>query len=336
MGVTIKEVAQEAKVSTSTVSRVISNNPKISDETKLRVTEAIKRLNYHPNVIARSLANSSTHILGLILPSEEKDLFKNPFFIKIMTGISVYAQKEGYFIMYSFGKDEDEELKFVKNYVRSKLADGVILLTSRIKDKCIQYLQKKDFPFVVVGRPEGLEDVLWVDNDNFQAMYKVVNSLILNGHRKIAYIGGPENRSMSKDRLDGYKRAMQANGVHVNESMIMQMKDFTEECGYEAIDNILKFDRPTAVVTTDDLLAFGANKLFMEREISDISLVGFNNIPLAEYQTPPLSSVDINADKLGFYAAKLLINRISSNNLLSNHFLIETNLIERNSIKKIL
>lgn len=335
MGVTIKEVAQEAKVSTSTVSRVISNNPKISDETKSRVMEAVKKLNYHPNVIARSLANSSTHILGLVLPSEEKDLFKNPFFIKIMTGISVYAQKKGYYIMYSFGKGEEEQLRFVKNYIRSRLTDGIILLTSRTNDKCIQYLKKKDFPFVVVGRPEDLEDVLWVDNGNFQAMYKVVSFLISKGHKKIAYIGGPENRNMSKDRLDGYKRAMQAYGVRIDESIIFQMENFTEECGCEAMKRILEVEKPTAVVTTDDLLAFGANKLLGERKIADISLVGFNNTPLAEYQTPPISSVNINEDKLGYYAAKILIHKLENKELPNNHYLIETSLVERESIKRL-
>lgn len=335
MGITIKDVAQEAKVSTSTVSRVISNNPRISDETKLRVMKAVKKLNYHPNVIARSLANNSTHILGLILPSEEKDLFKNPFFIKIMTGISVYAQKKGYYIMYSFGKDEEEQLKLVKDYIRSRLTDGIILLTSRTKDKCIQYLKEKEFPFVVVGRPEDLDDVLWVDNDNFQAMYKVVSHLISGGHEKIAYIGGPENRNMSKDRLDGYRRAMRAYGVRINESMIFQMEGFTEEYGYEAMKRILEVEKPTAVVTTDDLLAFGANKLLRERKITNISLVGFNNTPLAEYQTPPISSVNINEDKLGYYAAKILIHKLENQELPNKNYLIEANLIERDSTRRL-
>lgn len=335
MGITIKDVAQEAKVSTSTVSRVISNNPRISDETKSRVMKAVKKLNYHPNVIARSLANNSTHILGLILPSEEKDLFKNPFFIKIMTGISVYAQKKGYYIMYSFGKDEEEQLKLVKDYIRSRLTDGIILLTSRTKDKCIQYLKEKEFPFVVVGRPEDLDDVLWVDNDNFQAMYKVVSHLISGGHEKIAYIGGPENRNMSKDRLDGYRRAMRAYGVRINESMIFQMEGFTEEYGYEAMKRILEVEKPTAVVTTDDLLAFGANKLLRERKITNISLVGFNNTPLAEYQTPPISSVNINEDKLGYYAAKILIHKLENQELPNKNYLIEANLIERDSTRRL-
>lgn len=336
MAVTIRDVAKEAKVAPSTVSRVIGGSPKISDETKERVMEAIKKLNYQPNAIARSLANNSTHTLGLILPSEEEDLFKNPFFIQIMTGISVYAQKKGYYIMYAFSKNENEELKFIKNYTGSKLVDGVILLTSRTKDRCIEYLHEINYPFVIVGRPENTENVLWVDNDNFQAMYKVVSYLITKGHRKIAYIGGPEELNMSKDRLDGYKRALQIHGACIKENLVIQNKDFTEECGYEAMKKILKYNTPSAVVTTDDLLAFGANKVLREMKLKDISLVGFNNTPLAEYQYPSLSSVDINANKLGYYAAKILIKKLENKELISNHYIVETNLVERESTDKVL
>ncbi len=332
MNTTIKDVAREANVSPSTVSRVLAGNPRISDETKERVLETIKKLNYHPNAIARSLANSQTHTLGLILPSEGDDLFKNPFFIQVMTGISVYAQKKGYYIMYAFSKNENEEVNFIKNYTNSRLVDGIILLTSRANDKCIKFLNKISYPFVVVGRPENTENTLWVDNDNFQAMYKVVNTLIMKGHRSIAFIGGPKDWNMSKDRLDGYKRAFQVHGINFNDNLIAQENDFTEECGMEGMRKILDFTMPSAVVTTDDLLAFGANAVLEEKKIKDISLVGFNNTPLAAYQTPSLSSVDINANKLGYYAAKLLIDKLKDSSITDNHYIIETNLIERDSI----
>jgi len=131
LAITIKDIAKLANVSPSTVSRVISNSPKISQETKEKVYKAMKELNYEPNVIARSLANNSTRILGLILPTSEDDLFENPFFMQAMKGISVYAQKKGYYTMYAFSDNEEKELEFIKHYVRSKLVDGIILFTSR-------------------------------------------------------------------------------------------------------------------------------------------------------------------------------------------------------------
>lgn len=333
MSATIKDVAKIAGVSPSTVSRVISDNPKISEETKLKVSTIIRELNYHPNVIARSLANSSTKMLGLILPNNEENLFKNPFFIQIMTGISVYAQKKGYYIMYTFSNDEKEELNFIKNYTNSKMADGIILLTSRSNDKCINYLNKSNYPFVVVGRPENAENTLWVDNDNIKAMYNVVTNLIQKGHTSIGFIGGPKDFNMSRDRLSGYINAHEDNGLAVNENFIEQENDFSEKCGFSAMRKICKFKEqiPTAVVTTDDLLAFGAIKYNSEKNNKKTAIVGFNNTPLAIYQTPPLSSVDINAEKLGYYAAKLLVQKLKSEEMSTNHFIIDTNLIERGS-----
>lgn len=337
MGVTIKDVAKLANVAPSTVSRVLANNPKISDETKKRVLEAIKTLNYHPNFIARSLANNSTNTIGLILPNKDEDLFKNPFFIQIMTGISIYAQKKGYYIMYAFSKDEDEELKFIKDYINSKLVEGIILLTSRTNDKCIKFLRHNEYPFVVVGRPEDTEGIMWVDNDNFQAMYSVVNHLIINGHKNIAFIGGPNELNVSKDRFEGYWRALTAHGINPNTKLIVNNPDFSEEFGYQAMNKIFdeimqEYELPTAVVTTDDLLAYGAMKSINERGQIKISVVGFNNTPLAAYQNPPLSSVDINAKKLGYYAAKLLINRLQNKEQMPNHYIVETNLVERESL----
>jgi DNA-binding LacI/PurR family transcriptional regulator len=333
VNVTIKDVAREANVSPSTVSRVLAGNPRISDETKEKVMETVKRLNYHPNVIARSLANNVTKILGLILPSGEEDLFRNPFFIQVMTGISIYAQKMGYSIVYTFSKNEEEEIAFLANYINSKMVDGMLLLTTRSEDKCVEYLNERQFPFVIVGRPETSEDILWVDNDNRRAMYDVTKSLVEKGHGDIAFIGGPSERTMSKDRLSGYKDALIEANISIDENLILQMNDFTENEGYDACSSILKFRKPSAIVTTDDLLAFGVSRRLKEEKIKDVWLVGFNNIPLSEYQNPPLSTVDINAKKLGYYATKLLIDRLQQKEQELDHYIIETKFIERESTK---
>lgn len=332
MPVTIKDVAKLANVSPSTVSRVIAESPKISEETKEKVYEAMRKLNYHPNAIARSLANKSTKTLGLILPNTSEDLFVNPFFIQAMRGISVYAQKKGYYIMYSYSESEEEEVEFIKKYIKSKWVDGIILLTSRENDKCISYLKEVNQPFVVIGRPERPEDTLWVDNDNFKAMYDVVTYLVEKGHKSIAFIGGPSSLNVTKDRLEGYKRALEIRGIGIDNKLIEEA-DFSEDRGYESMNKILKYKVPSAVVTTDDLIAFGALKAIKENNIEKIAVVGFNNTPLSAYQTPTLTSVDINAEKLGYHAAQLLIDRLENNNIQSNHYIVETNLIERESTK---
>jgi len=331
MNVTIKEVAKLANVSPSTVSRVIADNPKISAETKQIVYKAMEELKYSPNAIARSLANKSTRTLGIILPSTDENLFANPFFIQAMKGISIYAQKKGYYIMYTHSGNEDESLNIIMDYIKSGWVDGVILLTAMENDRCISYLKKANRPFVVIGRPENTQDTLWVDNDNFQAMYSVVNYLIDKGHRNIGFIGGPHHFNVTKDRLDGYKRALRVRGLSVDEGIILSVTDYSEACGYEAMMNMMKNKTPSAVVTTDDLISYGVLKVLKEYQDLNIEVVGFNNTPLASYQTPPLSSVDINAEKLGYYAAKLLIEKLGKVEGAVNHYIVETNLIERES-----
>lgn len=330
MRVTIKDVAREANVATSTVSRVLSNNPRISEETKERVLEAIKKLNYKPNAIARSLANNKTRILGVILPNEADELLANPFFINAMKGMSLYAQSKNYYITYAFSKHQENEISNIKELTNSNLVDGIILLRVRDQDQNIKYLKNISFPFVVVGRPECDEEVLWVDNDNFHAMYNVVDKLIQKGHKKIGFIGAIENLNVSKDRFKGYKKALETNQILYDESIVVHIKDFNENEGQIACEQLLKSSELSAIVTTDDIIAFGVNKKLKEKNISEISLVGFNNTQLAEYQKPPLASVDINADELGYQATKLLIENLEGYNNNKN-YIIDTQFIERES-----
>lgn len=331
--VTIKDVAKEAGVATSTVSRVLSNNPKISEETKAKVNEAIKKLNYKPNAIARSLANNKTKILGVVLPSEADDLLTNPFFINAMKGMSIYAQNKNYYITYVFAKDGKNEFESIKEITNTNLIEGIILLRVNENDESIKFLNNIEFPFVAIGRPEKTEDILWVDNDNFQAMYNVVNRLIQKGHKKIGFIGAIKTLNMSKDRLKGYKMALEVNGLNYDEELVAHKQLFKEDKGYDAAKELLSKNEITAIVTTDDLLAFGVSQLLNEKNLEKISLVGFNNIQLSKYQTPPLASVDINADDLGYYAAKLLIEKLENQDIVNTHYIVNTEFIERESFK---
>lgn len=331
--VTIKEVAKEAGVATSTVSRVLSNNPKISEETKAKVNEAIERLNYKPNAIARSLANNKTKILGVVLPSEADDLLTNPFFINAMKGMSIYAQNKNYYITYVFAKDGKNEFESIKEITNTNLIEGIILLRVNENDESIKFLNTIGFPFVAIGRPEKTEDVLWVDNDNFQAMYNVVNRLIQKGHKKIGFIGAIKTLNMSKDRLKGYKMALEVNGLNYDQELVIHKQFFKENTGYAGAEELLSKHEVTAIVTTDDLLAFGVSQLLNEKRLEKISLVGFNNIQLSKYQTPPLASVDINADELGYYAAKLLIEKLENEDIVNTHYIVNTEFIERESFK---
>ncbi|MEN2256716.1 substrate-binding domain-containing protein [Paraclostridium benzoelyticum] len=172
-----------------------------------------------------------------------------------------------------------------------------------------------------------------MDNDNFQAMYNVVNRLIQKGHKKIGFIGAIKTLNMSKDRLKGYKMALEVNGLNYDEDLVIHKQLFKENTGYDAAKELLRKNEITAIVTTDDLLAFGVSQLLNEKNLEKISLVGFNNIQLSKYQTPPLASVDINADDLGYYAAKLLIEKLENQDTVNTHYIVNTEFIERESFK---
>ncbi|MCX7771694.1 MAG: LacI family transcriptional regulator [Clostridia bacterium] len=336
MGATINDVAKIAGVSASTVSRVLSDNPRISEETKQRVRKAVDELNYYPHAIARSLANSSTKTIGLILNTEADSLIRNPFFVQALTGVSLYAQENGYNVMFAFNKHEEEDLNIAMRYVSSRSVDGIILFTSRTNDKCINFLKKKKFPFSIIGRPDETKGVLWVDNDNFQATYQVTDFLISKGHSSIAFIGGPLGLNVSRDRLEGFKRAMSIHGVSPDKSILFDSGEFSDDFGYDCAMKIISAweagqNKPTAVVTCDDMQALGVLKAMQEKNIGDMAVTGFNNTPLGLFQSPKLTSVDVNADKLGFYAAKVLLDFIEAKESAPTHYIVPTNLVERES-----
>jgi len=334
LGANIKDVAKLAGVSPSTVSRVIHDNSRISQATKQRVRNAMAELGYVPNAAASSLAGRTPRTLGLVLPNEPGELFKNPFFINAMRGISVYAQERGYFLLYSFSRDEEEEIQFIRNYMNSGWVSGVILLAARKDDRCVDYLKSSNFPFVLIGHAADPLTTCWVDNDNFQAMYQVVTYLLEKGHRKIGFLGGPETFRVTQDRFNGYLQALRGRGFPLPEELVFMGDDFTEASGMRGGEKILGSSLPDAIATTDDQLAFGLLNYMEENGIEGVDVTGFNNTVRGIYQRPGLTSVDVNADLLGERAAELLINLLETAeaerpNLNPNHYLVETILIPR-------
>ncbi len=332
MKITINDVAREAGVAKSTVSRVLSNSDRISEETKQKVNEVIERLGYKPNVIARNLAKNQTKTIGVILPINAQASFENPIFIQMMLGISMYAQEKKYFLMYAFGKNEEEE-RNIKEFSSNGVVDGIIILKSEENDQTIKILRESAFPFVVIGRPGSETSALWVDNDNFGATYEIVEELIRAGHEKIGFIGAKKKWTVSKDRLEGYKRALEMHGIEFNEELTYHGEEFNEKVGYLGMNKILLNQLPTAIIATDDLMAIGANRYLDEKGIKEKVIIGFNNTTLAEYQKPALSSVEVYGDKLGYAAAQLLVEYIESKEKKHKHAIIETKLIRRKSFK---
>lgn len=328
MRVTIKEVAKLAGVSPSTVSRVLTDHPKISQATKDRVWKSMKELDYHPNVTARKLATNATKTIGLVLPNDVKLLAENPFFIQVLTGITSYAQSKGYYIMLTNTSSRDGEIDALNHLFRSNLIDGVIMTVVRNEDPSITFLKENNHPYVVIGRPNDADSTLWVDNDNFQAMYEMVNYLIKLGNQRIAFIGGSSELTVTKNRRSGYEMALKNRGIHFNDDLVRGVK-FSEAGGYQAAKELLKTEVFDAIATTDDLIAVGALKALKDAGREDIIVTGFNNTPIGNYQNPPLLTVEINAVELGHYAAKLLIEKLTNADSAMSSYIVDTQLIKQ-------
>lgn len=314
MKTTIKEVAQLAGVSPSTVSRVISDSPRISDETKKVVREAMESLGYHPNAIARSLVSKSTSTIGIVMPQSTERAFLNPFFPQALSGVSAAAHEQGYCILLSTGDNEKDQLSSIESIVMGGRVDGVIIMYSSVDNEVLDALKRMKVPAIVIGKPLKPKDVLYVDNDNVKASFEVTEKLIKNGHKKIALISGAFKLVVSLDRLDGYMNALKKYNIPFRKEFIVELSEFITKGAYERTMELLKSeDRPTAFVVTDDVMAFGVMDAIKESGLripEDIEIMSFNNVPSSELTNPSLTSVDIDAFSLGYEASKLIIEKI--------------------------
>ncbi|KXZ40646.1 transcriptional regulator, LacI family [Alkalithermobacter thermoalcaliphilus JW-YL-7 = DSM 7308] len=292
-------------------------------------------LGYYPNVIARSLANRKTNTIGLIMPSFSDMLFINPFFPEALRGISSVLSENSYDILMSTNSKHKEELESIQKFIRGKRVDGIILMSSRVKDECIEFLKQSKFPFVVIGSSLEYNDINFVDNDNEKATYDITNYLIQKGCSNIALIAGSIDLVVTINRLSGYKKALQENDIQINNEYIV-VGEFLEESGYISAKRLLSLENiPDAIIVADDIMALGVIKAIKEKNLKipeDISIASFNNSILAKTSTPTLTSVDVNPLKLGMSAASILINSIDKNDK-SKSLVVDYEIIFRDSTK---
>lgn len=334
MGVTIHDIAKAAKVSPSTVSRTIANNPRISRKTRERILKIMEEMNYHPNMIASSLANKTTRIIGVVVTGSTEKAFQHPFFPEILSGIASVAYKNNYKILISSVNSAMEEKKIVAELAKSGITSGIILLASRMKNPSVNELKQSGFPFVVVGRPECEREVNWVDNDNVQIGYDLTRHLIEKGHKDIAFLGASPDFSVTLDRLEGYRKALNDHKIPVRDELIVNGK-FVDDSGNTLVQELLgRGVRPTGIIACDDLLAFGVIQHLNEIGLkvpADVAVAGVNNVPLDEYFNPPLTSVDVNAFSLGAKAFELLLTCMNTEYVSINRAIVPAKLIVRKS-----
>lgn len=314
MKITIKEIAIDAGVSASTVSRVISDSSKISESTKEKVRESIKRLNYKPNIMARGLVKKKTGVLGVIMPEEAMKLFSSPFFIEVMQGISLKAKERDYYIMYDFCKSEKEEYESTKKLVESGFVDGICLMSTRKKDKSIEFLKELSFPFVIIGEPEKKEHTLWVDNNNSKATYEAVKKIIVakseySENSKIVFIGGDKNLTVTSNRIEGFEKARKELGL---DGEIYLGESFSREEGYRLAKKIFEKENPKNFIISEDNLLEGVLEYCEKNRVVDVNIASFNKTNLKEIWREKVLLIDIKPEKLGVEAVDILVQSIEA------------------------
>ena len=306
MPVTIKDVAKAAGVSPSTVTRVIQNKSTISDETKKRVRKAMKELNYHPNLNARSLVSSYTQVIGLVLPDDSDVFYQNPFFPSVLRGIAQVASENHYAIQIATGKDEKERLNAISQMVYGKRVDGLIFLYAQENDPLVQLVVEEQFPFLILGKSLS-PFIPLVDNDNIQAGFDATEYFIKKGCSRIAFIGGTKKLFVTLDRLTGYEQALQEHNLPLDSNLTYFATEFLEDNGYRFSRLLFKHNpNIDAIITIDSLLAAGVCDYIAKHQL-DVPVLSFDSVNpklnLAAY-------VDINSLELGRVSFKTILQII--------------------------
>jgi LacI family transcriptional regulator len=305
----IYDVARESGVSVFTVSSVVNNKSYVSKKLRARVESAIRKLNYVPNLLARSLANRRTHTIGMIVPD-----IANPFFPMVVRGAEDAAQKHGYNLLLCNSDDRIEKEEKALEVLLSKRVDG-ILLTKTAEDfrpALRQMIKDVGIPFVLVMRtyPKLTKDA--VITDDYEGAYNAVRHLARTGRRRIGLISGPLKVSNAKARWQGFRDALKAEGLPFDEKLVVE-GDYRIESGFRAGHSLLSH-RPDGIYAANHLMTVGLLKAAEEMGLTcpeDFSLVSFDDYPWLGVFRPKLTTVELPKHQLGAEAAELLIERIS-------------------------
>ncbi len=329
--VTLEEIATLAKVSRSTVSRVINNDPNVSDVTRERVKQVIEQINYHPKMAARRLAGGHTGVIGLLVPMGISTLFKDPFFSLIVQGVSSACNAANHTAMLWLAEPEYER-RTVREFLHNHVIDGAIIASMLIDDPLLKALIEGDLPFILIGRYPASADVSYVDVDNQNAAFENVSYLARMGYNRIATITGPLNMIAGFDRLEGYTKAMRHYGLPVDEGMIVEA-DFSEQGGYLAMRKLLPC-KPEAVFVASDTMAIGAMQAVKDAGLlipEDIAITGFDDMPFAASSSPALTTIRQPIQFMGSMAVRTLIDMIDHPSASHHHIILPTELVIRAS-----
>lgn len=324
----MSDVAKKANVSPATVSRVLRQPDLVNKKTREKVLKVISELNYKPHMIASQFRTQETKTILVIVPD-----ITRPFFSEVLRGIEHMALKHGYQVILG---DTENNIEREKEYVElmyKKQADGVLLLTARMDSKSLKELSDS-FPMVLACEYVDELDIPTVSIDNISGARKLTEHLINAGHKKIAYISGPMNVILSRDRLRGFQQAMAQYDFPVDPSYI-QEGDYEIESGYNQMVKLLALeDPPTAVFVFNDEMALGTIKAVQDHGLKvpeDIAVVGFDNLKMATIFSPQMTTIDQPKYEIGQRATNMLLTLMKGGSLEKKKIVLKDELIIRES-----
>jgi LacI family transcriptional regulator len=326
---TIRDVANLAGVSSTTVSHVVNKTRFVSEDVRLRVLAAMEELEYRPNALAQSLRSGYTHTIALLLPDSA-----NPFFAELGRAIEMEAFKAGYNLILCNTEADFEKEDVYIDVLMKKQVDGVVFCSVGSRADSFHTLSNSKLPVVVLDRELPGIEMDTVVCDNRQGGYLATRHLLELGHRRIGCIAGPSQVTPSAQRVTGYRAALEEAGVLFDEGLVIR-GDFHPEMGLLATRRLLKLKKaPTAIFSCNDMMALGILRAAAEFGASvpgDLSVVGFDDIELASYAIPSLSTICQPKVEMSSTVVKLLLERIANMKLTARRIVLPVSIIVRQS-----
>jgi LacI family transcriptional regulator len=330
---TAREVAERAGVSRTTVSFVLNNVPgiRISEETRQLVLQAARALDYHPDATARRMVSGRTHVLGFVLRQQLDQAYADLFAPAVLNGVSAAAAEQGYQVLFQPIPPEGATGAYTR-LVRERHVDGILLSGPRFDDEELLHAHLHGAPVVLIGQlpHDGLP---FVDINNQGGAYNATEHLLRLGHRQVGLITNADPvYTAAASRAAGYRQALLEASVTGDEELV-RFGNFTPQSGAAAMESLLALkDPPTAVFVASDTVALGALQTLRHHYLrvpEDVAVVGFDDIPLAAFTDPPLTTVRLPAYALGWGAAEMLTRLIAGEEVHDRHVLLETELVVR-------
>lgn len=330
--ITIYDVAREANVSMATVSRVVNGNPNVKPVTRKKVLDVIRQLGYRPNAVARGLASKKTTTVGVVIPD-----ISNTFYAELTRGIEDIATMYHYNIILSNSDlKKEKEIQLIEALLE-KQVDGLLFLGGELTDTHREIFAASKVPVVLAATRDEKKELPYVTIDQIQAAKEATTILIQEGHDKIALIGGSLTDSVNGyPRYIGYKEALEENELSLDDSLV-RLGDYRYRSGYEAMKSLLEIQPElSAAFVASDEMAVGAIHAVQDlgkRVPEDVSIIGFENIPLASQVRPLLSTVSVPMYDIGAVAMRLLTKYMNEEHVESGQVYLQYRMELRNSTR---